>query len=144
MEVVLQAAAASGVALEINANPNRLDLDDVYARRAVELGCLLAINTDAHHPEHFNFTHFGVGVARRAWATSENVINAWPVEKLLQWLDERTQHRQRPKPTLTYAVDAPLVPPPPKVKKPAAKTKKKKATKPLVRKSISLKKRTSK
>lgn len=138
MEAVLRAAAEAGVALEINANPTRLDLDDVYARRALELGCLLAINTDAHHPEHFELAHFGVGTARRAWATSDNVINAWPVERLLQWLDERGHRRPHP-PRL---VDAAAPPPParPPVKKspsrsvaaprPAAK----KSAKPSLRK----------
>ncbi len=89
MEAVLKAAAASGVALEINAHPSRLDLDDVYAVRALELGCLLAINTDAHQPSDFDFAHFGVGIARRAWATSERVINTWPPDRLRRWLAER-------------------------------------------------------
>ena len=89
MELVLQAAAKAGVALEVNANPARLDLDDVYAQRALELGCLLAINTDAHHPGNFDLAHFGVGIARRAWATPERVINTWPVERLREWLAGR-------------------------------------------------------
>ena len=110
MEAVLRAAAESGVALEINANPARLDLDDVYARRALELGGLLAINTDAHQTGHFEFAHFGVGTARRAWAASENVINAWPVEKLLQWLDERGHRRLHPPPS--RPVDANAAAPP--------------------------------
>jgi DNA polymerase (family 10) len=93
MEAVLQAAAKSGVALEINANPARLDLDDIYAFRALELGCLLAINSDAHQPANFDLAHFGVGIARRAWATPDKVINAWPVEKLLHWLDARGHRR---------------------------------------------------
>jgi DNA polymerase (family X) len=89
MEAVLQAAAASGVALEINAHPMRLDLDDVYAHRALELGCLLTINTDAHHASNLDLAHFGVGIARRAWATPEQVINTWSAEKLLAWLKAR-------------------------------------------------------
>jgi DNA polymerase (family 10) len=109
VEAVLRAAAESGVALEINANPSRLDLDDVYAKRALELGCLLAVNTDAHHPDHFEFAHFGVGMARRAWAASENVINTWPVERLLQWLDERGHRR----PHAPRPVDASAPAPPP-------------------------------
>jgi DNA polymerase (family 10) len=95
MEAVLHAAAESGVVLEINAHPARLDLDDVYARRALELGCLLAINTDAHRAEDFGAAFFGVGVARRAWIPAESVINTWPVEKLLQWLDERGHRPKR-------------------------------------------------
>ncbi|MCC7362444.1 MAG: DNA polymerase/3'-5' exonuclease PolX [Anaerolineales bacterium] len=89
LEAVLRAAAASGVALEINANPARLDLDDAPAYRALELGCLLAINTDAHAEANFDLAHFGVGIARRAWATPDQVINTWPLEKLRAWLASR-------------------------------------------------------
>ncbi len=91
MEAVFKAAAASGVALEINANPARLDLDDAYAYRALELGCLLAIDTDAHAPANFDLAHFGIGIARRAWATPDRVINTWPIEKLRAWLADRGQ-----------------------------------------------------
>jgi DNA polymerase (family 10) len=86
MDAVLAAAAESGVALEINANPQRLDLEDIYARRAVELGIPLTINTDAHSLEDFTLRHFGVANARRAWVGPEHVINAWKPEKLLNWL----------------------------------------------------------
>ncbi len=89
MEVVLKAAAEAGVALEINANPERLDLNDVHARRAIELGCLLAINTDAHRPEHLGYRRYGVGVARRAWAPAERVINTWDVDRVIDWLQRR-------------------------------------------------------
>jgi DNA polymerase (family 10) len=106
MEAVLQAAAASGVALEINAHPSRLDLDDVYAFRALELGCLLAIDTDAHHPSNFEFAHFGVGIARRAWATPERVINTWPADKLRRWLAERGDGAA-PRPAEITAAPAP-------------------------------------
>jgi DNA polymerase (family 10) len=89
VEAILKAAAEKGVALEINSHPDRLDLNDVHARRALDLGCLLAICTDAHRPEHFDHRMYGVGTARRAWATAESVINAWPVDRLLEWLNER-------------------------------------------------------
>nr|NIW42362.1 PHP domain-containing protein [candidate division Zixibacteria bacterium]NIX54518.1 PHP domain-containing protein [candidate division Zixibacteria bacterium] len=89
MEAIFQAAADHGVALEINANPQRLDLNDIHARRAVELGIPLAINTDAHAPQHLELIHFGVSTARRAWAQKDDVINSWPVEKLTSWLKER-------------------------------------------------------
>lgn len=89
MDAVLQAAAESGVALEINANPARLDLEDVYARRAVEMGIPLAINTDAHHPDHFEFAHFGVAMARRGWVGPEQVVNTWTREQILEWLQNR-------------------------------------------------------
>ncbi len=89
LEAVLRAAAEHQVALEINANPERLDLSDVMARRAMDLGCLLAVNTDAHRPEHFRLRRFGIGVARRGWVVKERVINAWPLEQLLEWLRAR-------------------------------------------------------
>ncbi len=85
LEAVFHAAAEQGVALEINAHPERLDLNEAHARRATELGCLLAVNTDAHRPEHFALREFGLGIARRAWVTRANVVNAWPVEEVLRW-----------------------------------------------------------
>jgi len=89
MEAVFQAAAANRVALEINANPQRLDLNDIHARRAIELGIPLAINTDAHAPHHLDLISFGVATARRAWVEREDVINTWPVERLTAWLKDR-------------------------------------------------------
>ena len=89
MDRVLEAAARSGVILEINANPERLDLNDIYARRAIELGIPLAINTDAHRPEHMGFRRYGVGVARRAWVTSDSVVNCWKPQRVIDWLASR-------------------------------------------------------
>ncbi len=85
LEAVFLAAAEQGVALEINSHPERLDLNDVHARRATEVGCLLAVNTDAHRPEHFDLRPYGIGIARRAWVTRANVVNAWEVEQVLRW-----------------------------------------------------------
>jgi DNA polymerase (family X) len=89
MDAVLSAAAASGVALEINASPYRLDLEDVYARRAKEMGIPLSINTDAHSEADLAVLPFGVATARRAWLTAEDVINTWSAERLLRWLRKR-------------------------------------------------------
>jgi len=89
MEAILAAAAKSGVALEINAHPSRLDLDDVNARRAHELGIPISINTDAHAEADLDLLHYGVAIARRAWLEPKDVINAWPVDKLLKWLKQR-------------------------------------------------------
>ena len=89
MEAVLAAAAKSGVALEINAHPSRLDLDDVTARRARELGIPISVNTDAHAESDLDLLHYGVAIARRAWLEPKDVINAWPVDKLLGWLKQR-------------------------------------------------------
>jgi len=89
MEAVLTTAKEHGLALEINANPARLDLDEVYARRAAEMGIPLTINTDAHSPADLDLREYGVSVARRAWVAPDKVINTWPVEKLTAWLKSR-------------------------------------------------------
>ncbi|MGA2480246.1 MAG: DNA polymerase/3'-5' exonuclease PolX [Spirochaetia bacterium] len=89
MEAVLAAAAQSGVALEINASPYRLDLEDNYARRAKEMGIPLSVNTDAHSDTDLDALPFGVAIARRAWLTARDVINTWPTEELLSWLRKR-------------------------------------------------------
>lgn len=89
MEAVLKTAKEYGVALEINANPARLDLDEVYSRRAAELGIPLTINTDAHSPADLDLLEYGVSVARRAWVAPDAVINTWPVEKITAWLASR-------------------------------------------------------
>ena len=89
MDAVLNAAAETGVALEINAHPSRLDLDDMYARRAKELGIPISINTDSHSAEDFNMRFYGVAIARRAWLTKNDVINCWSPDKLLKWLKSR-------------------------------------------------------
>jgi DNA polymerase (family 10) len=89
MDAVFAAAAKSGVALEINSHPARLDLDDVQARRAKDLGIPLAIDTDAHSEEDLDRLFYGVAMARRAWAAKEDVLTAWPLEKILAWLKKR-------------------------------------------------------
>lgn len=89
MEAVLKAAAETGVALEINAHPARLDLDDIYARRAKELGIPISLNTDAHSEEDMDLRFYGVAIARRAWLTKNDVINCWSTDKLLKWLKKR-------------------------------------------------------
>lgn len=94
IDAILQAAAEHDVVLEINSNPERLDLKDTHARRALESGCRLAINTDAHHPDHFTFRRFGVGTAQRAWAEAPSIVNTWPLERLQAWLISRDRFRQ--------------------------------------------------
>ncbi|HSQ18284.1 MAG TPA: hypothetical protein VLM83_11330, partial [Anaerolineales bacterium] len=89
MDAVLAAAQQSGVALEINAHPARLDLEDIYARRAIEMGIRLAINTDAHSQSDLELLHFGVATARRAWVEPQHVLNTWPTDSLLSWLKAR-------------------------------------------------------
>ena len=75
---VFRRAARAGTALEVNANPIRLDLNADLVRRAIELGAKIAIDTDAHDPAHFEFLKFGVITARRGWAQAADVINTRP------------------------------------------------------------------
>jgi DNA polymerase (family 10) len=89
LEAVLQACAETGTAVEINANPARLDLNDIHARRAVELGCQIVINTDAHAPTEFDLLTYGVAMARRAWLSAAAVLNTQPLEALLARLKGR-------------------------------------------------------
>ena len=89
MDAVLAAAAQTGIALEINAHPARLDLDDVHARRAIEMGIKLSINTDAHSDTDMDLMHFGVSTARRGWVEADDVINTWSVTQLITWLKGR-------------------------------------------------------
>jgi DNA polymerase (family 10) len=86
MDAVFAAAAENRVALEINAHPSRLDLDDVYSRRAIEMGIPLSLNTDAHVASEMDLLHFGVATARRGWVEPQHVINCWETERLLDWL----------------------------------------------------------
>lgn len=86
MEALFRAAAERGIILEINANPSRLDLNDVHARRALSLGIPLAINCDAHRPQELDLMPYGVATARRAWASPEQIANTWPLERLLAHL----------------------------------------------------------
>jgi DNA polymerase (family 10) len=83
LDEVLRVAAETGTMIEINAAPERLDLDDIHVRRAVELGVQLVINTDAHHPDGFDNLLFGVATARRGWAGAEHIANTFPLEALL-------------------------------------------------------------
>ncbi|HEY3418082.1 MAG TPA: PHP domain-containing protein, partial [Armatimonadota bacterium] len=83
MNRVLTAAAARGVAMEINSWPERLDLNDVHIMAARELGVPLVINTDAHAPDHYHLILYGVAMARRGWATPKDILNTLPLKQLL-------------------------------------------------------------
>ncbi len=89
MDQVFKAALEHGTALEINANPHRLDLEAQYARRAVQMGIPLSINTDAHSAENMDLLKFGVLTARRGWVTAECVINTWSLERFTEWISNR-------------------------------------------------------
>ena len=89
MEEVLQAARDLDVAVEINANPNRLDLNDVHAYRAKELGVKVCINTDAHSVQRLDHMSYGVDQARRSWLNKGDVLNTMTEKEFLTWLERR-------------------------------------------------------
>ena len=80
LDQIIGAAARLGVALEINCQVDRLDLSDVNARHARERGVKLVIASDAHSTRAFSTLAWGVTVARRAWATSADVLNTQPLD----------------------------------------------------------------
>lgn len=83
VEKVFDAARKWGVVLELNGNPERLDLCDRHVRLARDKGMKIVISTDAHSPDHFRFMRYGVMTARRGWMGKKGVINTYPPEKLL-------------------------------------------------------------
>ncbi len=89
VESVLEAARELSVAVELNANPNRLDLNDVHVRRAKELGVPVVISTDAHSPRGLADMRFGVDQARRGWLEASDVLNTKSAEELRAWLGRR-------------------------------------------------------
>jgi DNA polymerase (family 10) len=89
MQQVIRKAKARGVALEVNAHPQRLDLSDTFCRMAKDEGALLAINSDAHSTFELDMLRFGVGQARRGWLEKKDVLNARPLAALRKLLAAR-------------------------------------------------------
>lgn len=89
LDQVFAAAAANHVALEVNSTPSRLDLRDDHIRHAKSFGCRFVIDTDAHGPSRLDRMRLGVGTAQRGWLTAQEVINTWPIEKLLGFLAKK-------------------------------------------------------
>jgi DNA polymerase (family 10) len=84
-EKILRVAKETGTILEINSYPERLDLNAENIRRAKEAGVKMVINTDSHHKDQLRFIEFGIAQARRGWAEKEDIINCWPLDKLLKF-----------------------------------------------------------
>ncbi len=86
MDEIIKAAKRTGTVLEIDAFPNRLDLKEEYVRKCVKAGVKMAIDSDAHAIAHMNYLEWGIAQARRGWATKNDIINCWPLEKMLRML----------------------------------------------------------
>jgi putative hydrolase len=83
---VFEAAAKSGVAVEIDGDPSRQDVDYALAKRAIEAGCLFALDSDAHSTRELRYAETAVAHARLAGVPKERIVNCWPVETLMEWL----------------------------------------------------------
>jgi DNA polymerase (family 10) len=86
IDAIIAAAKRTKTVMEIDALPERADLKDEYIRKCVEVGVLMAIDSDAHAVAHFAFLEDGIAQARRGWATKNDIVNAWPLEKMLKFL----------------------------------------------------------
>jgi len=86
IEKIIRIAKETKTVLEINAFPNRLDLKDEYAKMAKEKGVKLSIDSDSHRIEHLDYLKYGIAQARRGWVEKRDIINAWPVDKMLKML----------------------------------------------------------
>ncbi len=86
MEKIIGKAAERGCFLELNANPKRLDLQDIYCQIARDQGVLVSINSDAHGTRDFDYLLFGVGQARRGWLEKKDVLNTRPLKELMKLL----------------------------------------------------------
>jgi DNA polymerase (family X) len=95
LDEVFRVAVETGTALEIDAFPERLDLNDEHARLALKAGAKLVIDSDAHSAKHFPFLEYGVAVARRAWVETSAVLNTRPVEELLAALKDGRPSKRR-------------------------------------------------
>lgn len=82
IEKVFEAAKENDVIMEINAYPDRLDLNDIHTKMAIEMGIKISIGTDAHSKDHLKFYELGVAVARRGWAEKKDIINTYSIEEL--------------------------------------------------------------
>ena len=81
---ILKIAKETGTILEINANPYRLDLKDINIKKAKQAGVKMIINTDSHQSDQMKFMEYGISQARRGWTEKKDIINCWPLDKLLK------------------------------------------------------------
>ena len=86
---VFAAAARAGIAVEIDGDPSRQDLDFSLAHEAMDAGCLFALDSDAHAPGQWDYAETALAHARLAGIPPGRIINCWPLDRLLEWLSER-------------------------------------------------------
>lgn len=91
LEQIFHAAKQRNVAVELNAQPDRLDLNDLHLLRAREIGVKIAVNTDAHSAGQLHFIRYGIDQARRGWLEKRHVLNAMTGPQFEAWLKQRRQ-----------------------------------------------------
>ena len=89
MPAVIEHAAQTGTALEVNCDPSRLDLKDTHCRMAIEAGVKLALGTDAHSPAGLSHMPFGVATAGRGWTTKADLLNTLSMTRLRSWIKSK-------------------------------------------------------
>jgi len=89
MEEVIKQAKETGTALEINSQPRRMDINEIWVKRCVEEGVMMVISTDSHSLGNFEFMELGVSIARRGWATKENILNTNPWETIKEFVNTK-------------------------------------------------------
>ena len=89
METIMQAAVERNIYLEINSDPDRLDLNDIYCKLGKEIGVKMVVSTDAHSKDNLNLIHFGIGQARRGWLEKEDIFNTLSWEELKKELKRK-------------------------------------------------------
>jgi histidinol phosphatase-like PHP family hydrolase len=95
-DVIFESAAERGVAIEIDGDPARQDLDHTLARQAHTFDCVFALDSDAHTTAQLSYAETAVAHARLAGIPSERIVNCWPLERLLAWLrDPMAESRRR-------------------------------------------------
>lgn len=95
MDAIIEAAAEFKVALELNSQPLRLDLKDVYLRRAAEKGAKIIINTDSHHTSQLKHMQYGIFMARRGWLEKSDVLNTRPLNKFFDYWNKKSGTKKK-------------------------------------------------
>ncbi|MCS7109489.1 MAG: PHP domain-containing protein, partial [Candidatus Micrarchaeota archaeon] len=86
LDQIFEICKEKKIAIEINSFPLRLDLKDIYVRKAKEEGVMLCINTDSHAIDHLRYMEYGVAVARRGWCEEKDILNCMPYKELIKWI----------------------------------------------------------
>lgn len=89
IDEIIKTAKETKTVLEIDAYPERLDLKDEYIKKCVEFGVKMSIDSDAHSKEHYEYLKYGIAQARRGFAKKIDIINAWPLSKMLKFLKQK-------------------------------------------------------